>query len=1183
MDSPPDLDKREIRRPMNAFLIFCKRHRSMVREKNPDLDNRNVTRILGDLWANLKDEEKTVYTDLAKQYKDAFMKANPDYKWHNPEKMPQGPKVSPKAGSVRSMKSELDLLVETGPITPGKLADPSNMGGLSMLLMAGQQTMPSSSRQVLCPITSVADQKKANTEAALPWEEHMDKPFCMDTSITEDDSSQGGTTNEALLELAEMCSSELGHNKKGVLPKSKTVTTKPKCTALGFESKKLISPGKNSLLQEALKETACKVVPPGEVQVVQNNSTGGNVNVEKCKKFDFIQPAVVDSNHDRKPQEEESAIVTCGKMVVNHIIDKLFSSDLAQNSQGDLTKVKEKYKMREKTGRQIVQFSDMKPPLIRTNDLWCKKGKEGGNNSSKRDTVSEEKEASTLSFASSPVTGIKDEVMDLSVCKKQKEPTVEKLKELAHFKVEDKRKEDHVADRSKVKDGSEKKIEEIKHDTSIEKTPKKRPQSPEPREVDNTNEEGDDYLPVRKSRRRNRGQRYQELINEGIIQPSKERLAAMLSKHIHSEESEEEDFQSIDAHILPETAIRRIRKRTASESDKVKLTTGEDGKRYKTGDFDLEAHIAILPACSLESVGRKRGFSKTRHASDGQQCSPRRREDTSPTSPRSSDDSYQSGMEIKPDLIFEKSFSLPPHVKLKAEEIPNKPLVGSQKRKARKHSITHLHQLPPGAAASSSSLPTPLDIISSQESIKEEISSALTSERNPSENGNKHLTSTGQEHCRETDCIRQGANRKIDKDEGSDLRAGNSTEVKFSEELKVENMEDNSGNIEDVFNHTEREEHSVNGIVSIGHPYKSTCPGLKMCVKKNERKVAYKKDEQDQACQETTLFSNAKRIFNPAILSDVSSKEGGDLQLGSSLESNNTNCVVKDITKDVSYFVQDHCIQNNGIKVSSGINKDDTEKRLFDAGGEISISFENTPKNTDSSPNLGLLNLSLKIHTTQAVIESGLREVNMSKQIRSGETTEFEHPVHCKALGKCKLDTADRDMQKIHKACSDSENHLGSAVTTETVSANHQCIFLPPSNTNTSRDCKTNSLEEKRKDHYGSGKEEKRKHELYSNLHGLASIGSRLFGDSNLDENYKAGLEMVDPENGNSDLVIYETEVDNSTTNKCCDIDDAVHQVDKSPEQDRDNCITGKGDESTIGNKLTAIKKSPHAIAVAWT
>lgn len=29
-----------IRRPMNAFLIFCKRHRALVREKYPNLENR---------------------------------------------------------------------------------------------------------------------------------------------------------------------------------------------------------------------------------------------------------------------------------------------------------------------------------------------------------------------------------------------------------------------------------------------------------------------------------------------------------------------------------------------------------------------------------------------------------------------------------------------------------------------------------------------------------------------------------------------------------------------------------------------------------------------------------------------------------------------------------------------------------------------------------------------------------------------------------------------------------------------------------------------------------------------------------------------------------------------------------------------------------------------------------------
>jgi len=69
MESPAvdEGERRDVRRPMNAFLIFCKRHRSIVREKNPDLDNRSVTRILGDLWAKLKDDEKAMYTDLAKQ------------------------------------------------------------------------------------------------------------------------------------------------------------------------------------------------------------------------------------------------------------------------------------------------------------------------------------------------------------------------------------------------------------------------------------------------------------------------------------------------------------------------------------------------------------------------------------------------------------------------------------------------------------------------------------------------------------------------------------------------------------------------------------------------------------------------------------------------------------------------------------------------------------------------------------------------------------------------------------------------------------------------------------------------------------------------------------------------------------------------------------------------------------
>lgn len=67
---------------MNAFLIFCKRHRSVVKQKYPHLENRRITKILGEWWAALDGEAKRKYTELARSYKEAFMKANPHFKWY---------------------------------------------------------------------------------------------------------------------------------------------------------------------------------------------------------------------------------------------------------------------------------------------------------------------------------------------------------------------------------------------------------------------------------------------------------------------------------------------------------------------------------------------------------------------------------------------------------------------------------------------------------------------------------------------------------------------------------------------------------------------------------------------------------------------------------------------------------------------------------------------------------------------------------------------------------------------------------------------------------------------------------------------------------------------------------------------------------------------------------------------
>ncbi|VDK87136.1 unnamed protein product [Litomosoides sigmodontis] len=78
--------RQHIRRPMNAFMIFSKRHRPLVHEKYPNRDNRTVSKILGEWWYALGPEEKQKYHDLATQVKEAHFRAHPDWKWCSREK-----------------------------------------------------------------------------------------------------------------------------------------------------------------------------------------------------------------------------------------------------------------------------------------------------------------------------------------------------------------------------------------------------------------------------------------------------------------------------------------------------------------------------------------------------------------------------------------------------------------------------------------------------------------------------------------------------------------------------------------------------------------------------------------------------------------------------------------------------------------------------------------------------------------------------------------------------------------------------------------------------------------------------------------------------------------------------------------------------------------------------------------
>lgn len=69
-----------IRRPMNAFMIFSKRHRALVHQQHPNQDNRTVSKILGEWWYALKSEEKMKYHELASEVKEAHFKVNYPFK-----------------------------------------------------------------------------------------------------------------------------------------------------------------------------------------------------------------------------------------------------------------------------------------------------------------------------------------------------------------------------------------------------------------------------------------------------------------------------------------------------------------------------------------------------------------------------------------------------------------------------------------------------------------------------------------------------------------------------------------------------------------------------------------------------------------------------------------------------------------------------------------------------------------------------------------------------------------------------------------------------------------------------------------------------------------------------------------------------------------------------------------------
>lgn len=49
------------KRPMSAFLRYAQSRRKIMRDKNPDMSNTDISRILGEMWRNSSEEKKAPY------------------------------------------------------------------------------------------------------------------------------------------------------------------------------------------------------------------------------------------------------------------------------------------------------------------------------------------------------------------------------------------------------------------------------------------------------------------------------------------------------------------------------------------------------------------------------------------------------------------------------------------------------------------------------------------------------------------------------------------------------------------------------------------------------------------------------------------------------------------------------------------------------------------------------------------------------------------------------------------------------------------------------------------------------------------------------------------------------------------------------------------------------------------